>query len=684
MQANAATPRLDRNMTDALIAAGEPLFFGVRMWASVCFALFVAFWLELDNPFWAGASAAAVCQPQLGASLQKGWFRAIGTGVGAVVSVVLAAWFPQDPVGFLGFLALWGGICAFVATALRNFASYAAALAGYTAVIIAADNLGATGGASPDIFVLAITRASEICIGIVCGGIVLAGTDLGGAERRLALSFAALANEISGQFFRVLNAAGRQPSESQNERRDLVRRVVLLDPMVDQVFGESTWARYHAPTLERAVYGLFSALDGWRAVATHLSELPRDVDRQMLQAIRHSIPPELRSGLDHSSPPPWMIGPAVLRKSCAKAVQRLLALPVSTPSLRLLADETAKVMAGMTSAIDGLALLVHAPDQPRANRRGFWLSMADWLPALVNALRAFVTIGAVELFWVATAWPNGTAVIIFATAMLLLISPRGDIAYLGSIAATVGMICSIVCAAIIKFAVLPAFETFPAFCCVIGLFFIPAGFAIARSSSPAATAVFTPMAFTFVSLVAPTNQMVYDTTQFYNSALAILVGCALAPLAFSLLPPLSPALRTRRLLSLTLRDLHRMAVGAPAPSSEDWESRMYGRLAAIPDQAEPLQRAQLLAALSVGSDIIHLRRAIPWLGGAKELEEALKAFVGGHSATAIARLRQLDRRLTTAGSRAGGTLRLRCRILALNEALSRHAPYFDVGVTAWA
>jgi hypothetical protein len=31
---------------------------------------------------------------------------------------------------------------------------------------------------------LAITRASEICIGIVCAGVVLATTDFGGARRR--------------------------------------------------------------------------------------------------------------------------------------------------------------------------------------------------------------------------------------------------------------------------------------------------------------------------------------------------------------------------------------------------------------------------------------------------------------------------------------------------------------------
>jgi Fusaric acid resistance protein family len=49
------------------------------------------------------------------------------------VIVVLTAWFPQDRVLFLVALALWGAACALVATLLHNFASYAAALAGYTA-----------------------------------------------------------------------------------------------------------------------------------------------------------------------------------------------------------------------------------------------------------------------------------------------------------------------------------------------------------------------------------------------------------------------------------------------------------------------------------------------------------------------------------------------------------------------
>src|SRR5271168_3258040 len=88
-------------LRQAVAAAGWALLHGLRLWASVCLAFYIAFQLELDNAYWAGVTAAIVCQPQLGASLRKGWFRMIGTMVGAIAIVVLTACFPQDRVVFL-------------------------------------------------------------------------------------------------------------------------------------------------------------------------------------------------------------------------------------------------------------------------------------------------------------------------------------------------------------------------------------------------------------------------------------------------------------------------------------------------------------------------------------------------------------------------------------------------------
>src|ERR1700756_1268702 len=116
-----AAARWVAETANAARAAGPPLLFGLRVWAAVCLALYVAFWLELDKAQWAGTSAAIACQPTLGASLRKGSFRVLGTAIGAVAIVVLTACFPQDRVAFLLGLALWGALSGFVATTLSNF-----------------------------------------------------------------------------------------------------------------------------------------------------------------------------------------------------------------------------------------------------------------------------------------------------------------------------------------------------------------------------------------------------------------------------------------------------------------------------------------------------------------------------------------------------------------------------------
>jgi uncharacterized membrane protein YccC len=669
----AAGSTFTTRLTDASRAAGPPLLFGLRLWASVCLALYVAFWLELDNAYWAGTSAAIVCQPHLGASLRKGWFRMIGTVIGAVAIVVLTACFPQDRGPFLVGLALWGAGCALVATLLRNFAAYSAALAGYTVAIIASDQLGATGGPNGQAFMLAVFRASEICIGIVSAGVVLAGTDLGGARRRVATLFAAISAEITGRFTGTLALAGPDLPDTQPVRRELVRRVTGLDPVIDEALGESSQLRYHSPVLQRAVDGLLAALAGWRTVAVHLVRLSHDQARQEADAVLQAVPQELRSAPVQGQPARWIADPVGLRRICEAAVRRLISLPAATPSLRLLADQTAEVLAGISHALNGLALLLADPARPVPRRGGFRVRVPDLLPSLVNAGRAFVTIGAVELFWIFTEWPNGAQAITFAAIGVILLAPRADQAYAAAVSFMVGTVLGAVFAATIEFAVLPNLETYAAFSLALGLVLVPAGAGMAQ---PWQTVVFTALAANFVPLLAPANQMTYDTVQFYNAALAIVAGLCVAALSFRLMPPLSPAFRTRRLLALTLRDLRRLATGPIPRAPGDWEGRMYGRFSALPDEAQPLQRSQLLAALSVGTEIIQIRRIARRLDLGSGFDMTLEAVAQGNGALTIARrLAQLDH---TLASRPGAAaLRARASILAMSEALTQHAAYFD-------
>src|SRR5262249_12705099 len=200
------------------------------------------------------------------------------------------------------------------------------------------DQLGATGGPNGQAFMLAIDRASEICIGIVCAGVVLAGTDLGGARRRLGTLFAGLSAAITWRFAGTLITAGAAFEETQATARELVRRVIALDPAIDEAFGESSQLRYYSPVLQRAVDGLVAALAGWRAVAVMLAQSPEERARQEAGAVLAKVPVELRPQPGQNEPTRWMADPPRLIGACDATVRSLAALPAGTPPPPLVAD----------------------------------------------------------------------------------------------------------------------------------------------------------------------------------------------------------------------------------------------------------------------------------------------------------------------------------------------------------
>jgi len=659
----------------AVAQATPPLLFAVRLWAAVCLALYVAFWLELDTAYWAGTTAALVCQPSLGASLRKGWFRMIGTFVGAVVIVALTACFPQDRAGFLISLALWGSLCAMVATLLRNFAAYAAALAGYTAAIIAGDELGAVGGANGQAFTLAIDRVSEIWIGIVCAGIVLAGTDFGGARYRLAKHLAALAGDIASRFTSTLRRSNPE-SMTQAVRREFIRKVIATDPVVDEVKGESATLRYHSPVLQQAVDAMFAVLAAWRTVDARLRRAVGPARANEARQLLQAVPTELRATFEVSDPSPWLSDPARMHGLCRAAIDALLEMPSQTVSLRLLADQAAAVIDGLSQVLDGLAVLAGDTVREHTPGQGLELYVSDWLPALVNAGRTFVTIVAVQIFWIWSGWPSGALAITFAAITVILLAPRADEASALAIKFTVGTTIAAIGAAIALFAGLPSVDGFAGLAIVLGLYLIPAA---AMMAQPWNTFLFVPITANFIPMLSPANQMSYNTIQFYNTALAIVAGCTAGALSFRLMPPLSPELRSRRLLALSLRDMRRFAAD-PGRRQRSWEGRLYSRIAALPDQAEALQRAVLVTGLGVGRNIGSLWQTAPELGFAGELEAALKQFSSGDCTATRAQFEALDRRLAARADSGGlAVMRARGQILAIFDALFDHRAYFESG-----
>jgi uncharacterized membrane protein YccC len=308
------------------------------------------------------------------------------------------------------------------------------------------------------------------------------------------------------------------------------------------------------------------------------------------------------------------------------------------------------------------------------------LRTPDILPALINAARAFVTIGAAALIWIWTAWTSGATFIVFVTVAITLFAPQEDAAYTNARTYTIGSAIAAVFAAIVAFALLPQYQSFAGLCAMLGLVLVPAA---TLSAQPWRAPLFGAIGMNLIPLLGPANPMNYDTVHFYNTAIALLGGIGFAMLAMRLMPPMPPALRAGRLLALTLRDLRHLAVGTLPKSSERWEARIFGRLSALPESVELLQAARLAAALSVGRQIIRLRLIAGRFALDAALAPVMSAIAAGDAAAALHELDRFDRALADVpNASSGARLRLRARgtVRALSDALNQHASYFSARI----
>src|ERR1700758_783013 len=78
--------------------AGFPLSawtFALRTWGAVMLALYVAFWLQLENAWLAPLTVGILSLQTRGQAYQKAVYRLLMTIVGVVVSIIIAGLFAQ-------------------------------------------------------------------------------------------------------------------------------------------------------------------------------------------------------------------------------------------------------------------------------------------------------------------------------------------------------------------------------------------------------------------------------------------------------------------------------------------------------------------------------------------------------------------------------------------------------------
>lgn len=589
---------------------GQDLLHISKILLATLLALGLSLLFDLSKPGTAMVTVVIVLQPRSGLVLAKGFYRFVGTAVGVVMSIILAASFSQQPVLFLAAGACWLAFCTAGSTVFRNFQSYAFVLAGYTLVIV-----GLPAALQPDqAFDIAMTRLSEVMLGLLCAGVVsdvlfpkhLSDVLLQIARKRFAdfKSFIALDDVASGSrpvrermVLRFIgevvslealrtssvfeSAAGHLQSLRLRQLNNAFMTASTTFHSLDQLFGRLQ-ANDKLSTLN-------ALLMEYKAIVRALSSQ----DRSLLAQVRSQLPQRLvalRRGLAASSD---------------SDSSHLLDFDSATELLTRFADEL-QVYARIHSVV--IQNEMHRPDDVQLISH--YVARTDPTLVVTSALRAAIGFGVSSLFWIKSGWVSGTDAVVMATVVSALFAAApspSKIVKQFMIGAALGGFFGFLSAYYLQ----SQAENFIMLCLSLAPFILIGAW---LSTTQKYAGIGTGILLFFLSYASIGNNYQFDMPALLNGMAGGLIGVAIALVMYQIIDP-SDSSWIKRRLARALRRQVIEACSRPLPGLaarfESGTRDLLARFAVTHSLENPDDRdimTWLLSVLEIGRAVIQLRQ----------------------------------------------------------------------------
>nr|WP_232807742.1 FUSC family protein [Serratia liquefaciens] len=548
--------------------------YALRNSLAMCLSLWVAFVLNLDEPYWALTSAAVVSFPTVGGVISKSIGRVFGSLVGAAASVAIAGHCLNDPWLFTLFIAAWIGLCTYISNHYQNNVSYAFALAGYTAAIIAFSTVNVTD--TQQIFDIAQARVCEVITGILCGGLmmmILPSTSDGET----------LLTSLRRMHLRLLEHAAMlwQPEitvQMRTSHEGVIGQILTMNLLRIQAF----WSHYR---LRRQNNLLNYMLHQQLRITSVISSLRRMLlnwpDRpDNLASVLEQLLTELRN-------------PETDNYRLARILQQIA--PQDPADYRhrafwLRLRHFCWLYLGASRWLQRLESATPVSDiqPPRVTSLA---RHTDSYEAAYNGLRTFLCIVIGCAYWINTQWDAGSsALTLIAISCVLYSSTPSPINSITTLLKAV-LLLSIVCF-VVKFGLMIQIDDFWLFCAF--LFPVLVTMQMIKLQHPSYAALWGQLIVFMGSFLSVTNPPSYDYQSFINDSIGKIVGVLLAGLAFQILRPSSDKRKSRRIIRALRRDFIDQLSKKPQQSESQFESRIYHRISQLNQSQDQEARSWLL------------------------------------------------------------------------------------------
>lgn len=551
---------------------------------------------------------------------------------------------------FTLFIAARIGLCTYISNHYQNNVSYAFALAGYTAAIIAFGTVNVTD--TQQIFDIAQARVCEVITGILCGGLMMMilpstsdGETLLTSLRRMQL--------------RLLEHAAMlwQPeitAQMRTSHEGVIGQILTMNLLRIQAF----WSHYRLRRqnnllnyllhqqlrITSVISSLRRMLLNWpdrpanlMPVITQLLDELRDpaTDKYRLARLLQQIAPQDPTDYRHRAFWLRLRHFCWLYLRCNRWLQRL---------------ESATAVSEL--------------QPPRVTSLA---RHTDSYEAAYNGLRTFLCIVIGCAYWINTQWDAGSAALtLTAISCVLYSSTPSPINSVSTLLKAV-LLLSVVCF-VVKFGLMIQIDDFWVFCAF--LFPILVTMQMLKLQNPPYAALWGQLIVFMGSFLTVSNPPSYDYQSFINDNIAKVVGVLLAGLAFQILRPSSDKRKSRRIIRALRRDFIDQLSKRPQQSESQFESLIYHRISQLNQSQD--QEARTAAALGRGAAQLQPYRLAaarlanplrPAVDGARCLhplparyhdgERRAAQFAGRHAAGAAAHEQRAGAPPGTGGTRFG-------------------------------
>jgi len=538
--------------------------FSFKAFIAAMLALWIAMYLGLPRPYWAMGSVYIVAHPLTGATRSKALYRVLGTLLGAAAGIAMVPPLVNSPPLLMAAVAVWVACLLYVALLHRTPRSYVFMLAAYTLPLIALPAVDNPAG----VFDLAVARAEEISLGILCAavvGAVVLPASVANVLRDKSRQWMADAGLWAGD---MLSPAPGANVSRHHSRHRLAADILALDQLISQLsYDAETAERVRAARELRGRMTMLLPVLASLATIVESMQAAGGVPTPLAAQMR-----EVKAWIEAGAPD--------------DARPTLVSMPLQ-------AGWDAALVTALEDRLQQMVVLWH-DCVTLCQRLGQKHIEGGWVPQFLrwevgsarhydhgmlmfSVVTVAMAIYAMGMIWIHTGWADGAGAVALGAISCCFFAALDEPAPMIQSFFNWNVVCLLI-SLVMLFAVLPVAHDFEMLVLMFAVPYLIIGLLVAQ---PRLAMIGMPLAVVTANDIGIQGAYSANFQTFFNSNIAGIAGIAFALVWTLVVRPFGTQAATRRLVRAGWRDIAENALGKHPDSHTRLRARMLDRLAQL-------------------------------------------------------------------------------------------------------